>query len=640
MLSKDQDRTLGYIEALGAQVFVPSRFTIRVKLLIIFSVIITLALGIVNVTANYLFQENSSILIQEYNLSLARLMGKKIETELQDISYRVTLLSEKMKAGNQNPKLLDEFFSSNPNFIGITSVESSVRGVFPKEFHFNSKFSQDTTINQEKLMKFNERFFMECIPAIQGLQIIKNVSSEFSFPILTFCFPVKNPNAKEVMIAYYFSESLISAFTSSKQTDIFELFLVDNKGNLLLHSESKKVVEGGNLTSNPIVKKLLTSPIDNGSQKYLFEKEEYLGSFYLSSIGGIGVVSNVPTKNAFEAIYRINRQNLLILGIVLIITFLVIFFFARTLSNPIVNLVNATRQIESGNFKLKIKPTSSDEIGLLTNSFGKMAKGLWEKEKIKGAFGKFVNPEIVKIAMKDEVTLGGEHKICTVFFSDIRNFTSMSETRRPEEVVDLLNEYFTKMVECVHSTSGIVDKFIGDAVMAHWGSITKLENDSLQAVLCSLKMREELIALNKHFKETGKPEIRIGCGINTGPVIAGQIGSNERLEFTVIGDAVNLASRIEYLNKHFGTDILISESAFVNVKDYFDCVEMPAVEVKGKEKAQIVYAVLGKKTDPNRPKDLNELRKRVGIKFDVWEAEISIENSADSMDETELKKLK
>jgi adenylate cyclase len=208
---------------------------------------------------------------------------------------------------------------------------------------------------------------------------------------------------------------------------------------------------------------------------------------------------------------------------------------------------------------------------------------------------------------------GRERKTAAIFFSDIRSFTAISEKLQPEEVVEFLNEYMTRMVACVNDTHGNVDKFIGDAIMAVWGTPVSFGNDTENAINGALMMREALIDFNKGRGSEKKPIIKIGSGINTGPVIAGQIGSHDRMEYTVIGDAVNLASRIESLNKPFGTDILISEDAYKLVRDIFKVEPMQKIKVKGKTAPQQIYAVIGRKDDPKCPASLNAVREMLGI---------------------------
>ncbi|HNA79890.1 MAG TPA: adenylate/guanylate cyclase domain-containing protein, partial [Turneriella sp.] len=200
-----------------------------------------------------------------------------------------------------------------------------------------------------------------------------------------------------------------------------------------------------------------------------------------------------------------------------------------------------------------------------------------------------------------------------VFFSDIRSFTSISEKMTPAEVVGFLNEYMTLMVDIVHKYGGVVDKFIGDAIMAIWGAPVSKPNDVENAVNAALEMRAVLHKFNQGRGSRTKPIIRIGMGLNTGEVLAGQIGSNDRLEYTVIGDTVNLASRMEGLNKTFGTDILITQNTYELVKKKFVCQPLHKVQVKGKAEAQRVYAVMGKTGDAKAPKSLAELHKFTGL---------------------------
>jgi adenylate cyclase len=181
----------------------------------------------------------------------------------------------------------------------------------------------------------------------------------------------------------------------------------------------------------------------------------------------------------------------------------------------------------------------------------------------------------------------------------------------------------TRMVGCVNKTGGVVDKFIGDSIMAVWGapvSAGSPAKDALNCVRAALMMRASLWEFNKDRGGDKKPLIKIGCGLNTGYVLAGQIGSSERMEYTVIGDTVNLASRTEALNKPLHTDILITENTWNLIKDYLICEEMPPVRVKGKTKPVRMFAVInladnnGAKNAAKRPQTLAELRKILGIK--------------------------
>jgi adenylate cyclase len=241
-------------------------------------------------------------------------------------------------------------------------------------------------------------------------------------------------------------------------------------------------------------------------------------------------------------------------------------------------------------------------------------------------FGRFTNRDIAVRAMRGEIKPGGLPKRATIFFSDIRSFTAISENftttfgeEASDRIVQWLNTYYTPMVNCVDKTNGVVDKFIGDAMMAHWGTAYttgSARRDAYNCVSAALMMRRALIRINKNRRNNDptNPRIRIGCGINTGIVTAGQIGSDARMEYTVIGDPVNLASRIESLNKPLGTDILISEDTWRLVRKRFITEEMPSVTVKGKEKPIRIFAVVNYAKSNKGPRSLAKVRRLLGIR--------------------------
>jgi adenylate cyclase len=201
------------------------------------------------------------------------------------------------------------------------------------------------------------------------------------------------------------------------------------------------------------------------------------------------------------------------------------------------------------------------------------------------------------LMLKGNAALGGELVPVTVLFSDIRSFTSISETMEPRALLDFLNEYFTGMVESVMLHHGVVDKFIGDAIMAVFGAPVPQPDDPLNAVKAALDMRTRLQKINVAFKERGLPEIRSGIGLHSGQVVAGNMGHAERMEYTVIGDAVNLASRLEGMTKELKCDVVLSEDLFVQVERHVDAEPLHKIKVKGRDQEVMVYRLIGLKGD-------------------------------------------
>lgn len=216
------------------------------------------------------------------------------------------------------------------------------------------------------------------------------------------------------------------------------------------------------------------------------------------------------------------------------------------------------------------------------------------KEKVKSAMGKYMSEDVMKRVIQniDNLGLGGKKATVTVLFADIRGFTSMSETMSAQQVSEILNEYFTEMEPIISKYNGIINKFIGDAVMAIFGEPIQDKNHAANAVRCGYEMLLKVKELQKKWTEEGKPKIEIGIGINTGEVFVGNIGSINRMEYTVIGDTVNLASRLESYNKIYKTKMLISSSTYEITKNFIDVMKISDVEIRGKSHRMNIYEVL------------------------------------------------
>lgn len=216
-----------------------------------------------------------------------------------------------------------------------------------------------------------------------------------------------------------------------------------------------------------------------------------------------------------------------------------------------------------------------------------------EKKQIEQLFGKFVSPQILEKLLADKTGIlhEGQRKVMTVLFSDIRGFTTLSEKQSPEEVIKMLNEYLTEMVEIILSHNGTLDKYIGDAIMAFYNDPVEMEDHALRAVQTAIAMKMKLAKLNEKWLSEGKQPLKIGIGINTGEMIVGHMGSPRLVDYTVIGDNVNLTSRIESLTKEYNATILISESTYNEVKDYVETIYRDEVTVKGKSLPVKIYEV-------------------------------------------------
>ena len=217
-----------------------------------------------------------------------------------------------------------------------------------------------------------------------------------------------------------------------------------------------------------------------------------------------------------------------------------------------------------------------------------------ERRVIKDMFCRYMSGEVISSLMEapDEIKLGGDKRDATVFFADIRGYTSFSEGREPEEIVEILNEYFSEAVEYVVQYKGYIDKFIGDCIMAVWGiPMVPEKNDAINAVSCALAIQDRVRSAKRKFFRRDAANLRIGIGINTGPLVAGNLGSMQRMDYSVIGDTVNVASRLEGIAGP--NEIIISQMTRDRLGDAFHLEKRPAALIKGKEKPIQIYNVLG-----------------------------------------------
>ncbi len=271
---------------------------------------------------------------------------------------------------------------------------------------------------------------------------------------------------------------------------------------------------------------------------------------------------------------------------------------AGIMSRALTRMNNALGKLAQHEYVKVTGVSTGDELESLADGFNSMVDGLQERDKLRSTFGKYMTEAVMEHLMAGKVQLGGETLKVTILFTDIRSFTSISEKMEAHALVALLNEYFTDMVTAIMEEDGVVDKYIGDAIMAVFGAPVQREKDPLHAVRAAVHMRVALGKLNERLHERGMPGIRTGIGIHTGDVVAGNIGSDKRMEYTVIGDAVNLASRLESSTKDVGVDILISEDTYEAVKNEIDARPVRELTVKGREKPVMTYEVLGIKGQP------------------------------------------
>jgi adenylate cyclase len=296
---------------------------------------------------------------------------------------------------------------------------------------------------------------------------------------------------------------------------------------------------------------------------------------------------------------------LFLAGLSLTVTLVGAIRLARRITEPVAELAAAAREIERGNYAVSVDVTGSYEIGELARAFDGMTRGLAERDNMRDVLGKVASTAVVDQFLTGQIELGGEERDATVMFTDVRNFTALAERMTPTQSLGLLNEFLTEISEIVEAHGGVIDKYMGDGVMALFGAPVSRPDDALRALRAAIAVRDGVRAMGPRLAARGMPQADVGVGLNTSRVIAGNIGSPTRLNYTVLGDGVNLASRLEGLTKRYQVPIVVGERTR-EAGTGFVFRELDKVRVRGKTVPVRIYEPLAREGELS-PLDLNLL---------------------------------
>ena len=666
------------------------KFSIGLKLIFIISVLVIVSLGTVTFLVSYFMSADLQVTTEENNFSTTMKAATTVENELSSIRSSVFLMLDMLNAAGSSGVLMRQtsayFFERNQNIAAV---------VIPGNRNLvNNRFFVSNEIEATLVDDFISSHADEVSRSESGEAFVLNAAPSFGIPVLVMMYPWREGGLNETAIIFFTSNLLSDTFgTGSASVS----FMINHEGDLLVHSDIELTKAGASMAKSPLVQIMRANNDEN--RQVLFTGEdgkEYFGSYCKIATADIGVLTTIERATALKSVTNQTRLNIYLALAVLFIAIMGVFFYSKTLSKPLSLLTDVADEINQGNFEThlfdKLQTKRGDEIGVLFESTK-------NEQNILNTVSKLTNKGVAKAIVRKEINFEPHLKDVTIFFSDIRGFTAISDgfNKRfgkdsPREIIGFLNDYMSRMVNCITLTGGNVDKFEGDAVMAVWGVLrddsleyeemadsnplkkelkqkheAHVKSDAINAIRGTIAMRYALMEYNKeaeaftkaHEKEPlakYKPHIRIGCGLNSGRATVGFMGSYDKMEFTSIGDAVNLASRTESSNKPCGTDVLITEDTYnllkydfiksefnnftikeENKKDEIIVEVIPVTfEVKGKGK-QHFYGVVNmpqfdieaffkagdpnfvvdkdcaKSVGPNGPKTLEEVRKLLGI---------------------------
>jgi adenylate cyclase len=307
----------------------------------------------------------------------------------------------------------------------------------------------------------------------------------------------------------------------------------------------------------------------------------------------INIILQRPLNAELASAVELKNYLLLTSLLALVGATLLALWIARDVSRPVLTLAAHTKHIAAGDYARRIDLQREDELGQLATAFNDMSAGLAERDRVRDLLDKNVSPEVAAQLMRDGAALGGEEREVTILFADLRGFTTMSEKFAPRELLTLLNRYLDRMSGEIERNGGVIDKFIGDAIMALFGAPVAQGDAADRALAAALAMERALADLNRELAAEGRPPLGIGVGINTARVIAGNIGSHRRLNYSVIGDGVNVASRLQSETRkvEHGTNLITSAATVAACRTRPNVRPLGLVHVKGRHEPVEIFAV-------------------------------------------------
>jgi len=582
------------------------RLPISIKLIILTSLLLLGVTIPIALQSSKYFEKVARQREENVNLDSAAGRAAEVENILGNLLYKtkstaLTLMNLVKDKKTQSDEL-DLNFERVGDFLAIEILEVDGSGFRQIASRVKKQISDvdKTQPNFFLDLRANEQFPLRSVS--QGNIEVVNGSLKNAPPIFTIGIPiVKNAQGKitHVALADFQLAALQRPFSEQGERTFY---LLDKRGVVLAHAEEEKALSKFSYAQNEVFKAADASLSPRGQKLFTDPdtKSRFYGAFAKTSFA-VTVFSQISEDVILEPAVQVKREAYFVAGMALSGAIFIIFLFSMSMTSPIETLAELIHLVSKGNFdvnaKAKIHSFFNDEVTELAGAFDEMTVGLKERDKVKNLFNKFHGQSVTEDLMKGELVLGGESKEVVVFFSDIRGFTAYSEQRPAEEVVAMLNEYFAAMVEVINRHEGVVDKFIGDAIMAVWGVPKSSGRDAKNAVTACLEMRRTLAVLNEKRIARGQIPINIGMGLHAGLAISGTIGSEERMEYTIIGNTVNTGSRIEASTKSFGSDLLISDNVSEKLDDQFLIEYAGAVEAKGLTHALKLYKVRGYKSE-------------------------------------------
>ncbi len=527
-----------------------------------------------------------------FYMSLSKI--SKESDKIEDIPENAAFILRVIKNGFSDSEIQETFYDKNQIEIPFKPNKKNFSvSDFRKLFWYSKSFESNEA----------------CLSDI-------HVHSEQNLPCITASIPVHDNNKQKIGVfaASISTQELSSFINDMLPTDYSNSFIVDNDRKIIASSDLEKttvhdkqnnisIITSKNLTDNTLdmalnqyKSDLKGKDLDENIFYFKNDKANFIVSInnFPISVGlNWRLVSITPSSVFTVDAFNIQQNSIYLAVVILLIAMFMVYFEAQKLSEPIKHLAIEAKKIQSLDLG-DIMFLNSDiaEIRELTDTMEASKRNLQN-------FSKYVPKGLVKqfIESQEEVEIGGSTKEITIMFTDVANFTTVSESMSPQELMIHISDYFDNLTNIIIENNGTVDKFIGDAIMAFWGAPVANANQTIDACRTALLCQQSLNSLNNFWKESGKAQLVTRFGINFGNAVIGNVGSSERMNYTAIGDTVNLGARLEGINKMYGTNVIISDSAYERLNPNFIVRPLDVVTVKGKSNHTKIYELVGIKDD-------------------------------------------
>jgi len=591
------------------------------------------ALTVNTLTSIDLFNKDKTAYVYKGNSVLAAALGVEVESRLASDLKIMHLIGSHLSASKKlTINQTNAIESLLRNAADIVSLDVYSTGSNKTIFHkHRMRFIKENYLEDDFFSRLKKERPVSFLDIKKHGIVFDNATLPDGAPLLSVGITSRSKNQNEddiIAVAKINLNRFLRVF--SKEQD-HTTYLLDQSGRILVHPDIDRVTRHDDLTGIEFINRIISSKIQTGAEEFKDDEGEIqIGAYRRLGLGGLTVVSQIPKEKAFLASRKLFEKSISFGLMVVFVALFLCVILSRGLLSSLRKLHQATRKIGRGDFKVAVKINQKDEIGDLAHSINTMAVEIItqidhvkdvsaQKEKVKSAFGRYLNPAIVEKILEDPkaMKLGGEKKDISMFFSDVRDFTPISEMLTPTQLTDCLNRYMTKMTDILFAHQGTLERYVGDAIVAFWGAPLEVKNHAYQSVKAAIAMLQAMPELNKEFKKLKYPEFRIGIGINSGEVSVGNMGSEQIMAYTALGDNMNLAARLESLCKHYNAKLLISDltlKAMGDLAKEFNYRVIDHAQVKGKKKAVHIIEVIDSTYFMHRdPQSLQDFSEAFGL---------------------------